>query len=145
MAGTHMLIGIGESLISALVLLAIERTRPEMTGDAATGPRQSWPQLVRYGLLATFGLAIFVAPFACPWPDGLERVAAQLGFGDKTAQSMWPAVARHYQAPGIGWAAGATAVAGAAGSLIVFAGAIVLGRLLVPRATVKTPDPAPPS
>ena len=29
------------------------------------------------------GLAVFVAPFACPWPDGLESVAARLGFEHK--------------------------------------------------------------
>jgi cobalt/nickel transport system permease protein len=134
MAGTHMLIGVGEGLISALVFLAIQRTRPEMISEnGESGPPQRRGELLRYGLLVTLGVAIFVAPFACPWPDGLERVAGRLGFARKTAQPLLHALAPDYQAPGIHWAVGATAVAGAAGCLIVFALALLLGRLLVPK------------
>jgi cobalt/nickel transport system permease protein len=134
MAGTHMLIGVGEGLISALVFLAIQRIRPEMiAGNGEPGQPRRRGELVRYGLLVSLGVAIFVAPFACPWPDGLERVAARLGFEHKTAQPLLHALAPDYQVPGIHWAVGATAIAGAAGSLIVFALALLLGRLLVPK------------
>jgi len=134
MAGTHILIGVGEGLISALVLLAIERTRPEMiAGTAGTDQPQRWGELVRYGLLVTLGIAIFVAPFACPWPDGLDHVAASLGFEHKTAAPLLPSPAPGYLIPGIHWAVGATAIAGAAGALIVFALAFLLGRLLAPK------------
>jgi len=134
MAGTHMLIGVGEGLISALVFLAIQRTRPEMiAGTGEPGQPRRRGELVRYGLLATLGVAIFVAPFACPWPDGLERVAARLGFEHKTAPPLLHAPAPDYQAPGVHWAVGATAIAGAAGSLIVFALALLLGWLLAPK------------
>jgi cobalt/nickel transport protein len=77
-------------------------------------------------------VAIFVAPFACPWPDGLESVAAKLGFARKAIQSAVPAPAPGYQVPGVRWAAGATAVAGAAGAVIVFGLALLLARSLVP-------------
>ena len=134
MAGTHILIGIGEGLISALVFLAIERTRPEMIAETAEpGQPQRWGEMVRYGLLVTLGVAIFVAPFACSWPDGLDHVADSLGFNHKTAAPLLPAPAPDYHFPGIHSAVGATAVAGAAGALIVFALAFLLGRLLVPR------------
>jgi cobalt/nickel transport system permease protein len=134
MAGTHMLIGVGEGLISALVFLAILRTRPDMiAGTAEPGQPRRRGELLRYGLLVTLGVAVFVAPFACPWPDGLERVAARLGFEHRTAPSLFPAPAPDYRTPGIHWAVGATAIAGAAGSLIVFALALLLGRLLVPK------------
>ena len=82
-------------------------------------------------------MAIFVAPFACSWPDGLESVAARLGFKYRAVSSFFAALAPDYQVPGVHWAVGATALAGAAGALVVFAVAIALGRLLVPR-TVKT-------
>ena len=133
MAGTHILMGIGEGLISARVFLAIERTRPDMiAGTVGPDQPQRWGELVRYGLLVSLGVAIFVAPFACPWPDGLEHVAASLGFKHKAAPPLLPAPAPDYHFPGIHSAVGATAIAGAAGALIVFALALLLGRLLAP-------------
>jgi cobalt/nickel transport system permease protein len=133
MTSVHMAIGVGEGLISALVLLAIQRVRPDLSsevcGAASTRP---WGELVCYGLLVTLGVAIFVAPFACPWPDGLESVAAKLGFGRRTVEAVVPALAPGYQVPGIRSAAGATALAGAAGAVIVFGLALLLARSLVP-------------
>lgn len=35
------------------------------------------------GLLIALLLALFIAPFSSHWPDGLERVAKQLGFAGK--------------------------------------------------------------
>ena len=114
MTGTHMLIGIGEGLISALVFLAILRTRPDMiAGTESTAPGR-WGEMAAYGLLAVVGLAVFVAPFASPLPDGLERVAQQLGFEHRAAEPLLPAPAPDYTAPGVHWAVGATAIAGAA-------------------------------
>jgi len=148
MAGTHMLIGIGEGLISALVFLAIQRARPDLILEAGTEAKSGHrAEIVRYGLLATLGIAVFVAPFACSWPDGLESVAARLGFEHPIAKPLLPVPAPDYHAPGISWTVGATAVAGAAGSLVVFALALVLGRWLVPaRAPIpvvsgRTADP----
>jgi cobalt/nickel transport system permease protein len=136
MAGVHMLIGIGEGLISALVYLAVQRARPDLiTETTQPGQPPRTGELVRYGLLATLGIVIFVAPFACSWPDGLEFVAAKLGFEHRTAHPLLPAPAPDYQVPGIHWAAGATALAGAAGALIVFVLAFLLGRFLVPKQT----------
>ena len=133
MTTVHMVIGVGEGLISALVLLAIQRVRPdlssEVSGAASTRP---WGELVCYGLLVTLGVAIFVAPFACPWPDGLEAVAAKLGFEHRAVEGAVPALAPGYQVPGVRWAAGATALAGAAGTVVVFGLALLLARSLVP-------------
>lgn len=132
MTGTHMLIGLGEGLISALAFLAIQRTRPELTleGRGQEEPKRLG-ELILFGLLAVLGLAVFVAPFACPWPDGLEAVAAKIGFEHAAVKPLLAAPAPDYQVPGIGWAAAATAVAGSAGSLVVFVLALTLGRVLV--------------
>ncbi|HOW79103.1 MAG TPA: energy-coupling factor ABC transporter permease [Verrucomicrobiota bacterium] len=138
LTGTHMIIGVGEGLISALVLLAVLRARPDLAsepGDAASPGRGG--ELVRYGLLAALGLALFVAPFACPWPDGLESVAARLGFEHRAAPPAIAAPAADYQAPGVSWAVGATALAGAAGTVIVFGLAGLLAWSLVPRPEEK--------
>ena len=168
MAGVHMLIGVGEGLISALAFLAIVRTRPEVIAETPIdlprwGERTREPvgdpekrlartlappdrsgrskstgyaEWVGYGLLATLGIAVFVAPFACPWPDGLEAVAAKLGFEHQAAPLRF-APAPDYQIPGIHWAVAATAIAGAAGSLVVFGLALLLGRWLVPKQAVN--------
>lgn len=133
MAGVHVIIGIGEGLISALVLLFIQRTRPELVATAAGAPGHArLGEFVGYGILVALGLAVFVAPFASSWPDGLAFVAATLGFGQHAGPPLLSAPVADYRMPGVGWAAGATALAGAIGALVVFGLALLLGRLLVP-------------
>jgi len=171
MATVHMLIGIGEGLISALVFVAILRMRPELAGEAsgAAQPRRLTPvreavgvrrvpplstsqsagiprtpnasrtrvmgqysELLCYGLLAALGIAIFVAPFACSSPDGLEAVAARLGFEHKAVHQVVGALAPGYHVQGARWAAGATAIAGAVGTFVAFGLAQLLARSLVP-------------
>jgi cobalt/nickel transport system permease protein len=138
MAGVHMLIGVGEGLIGALVFLGILRMRPDLA-NGTDHPAGTMPQrgLVAYGLLVALGLAVFVAPFACPWPDGLESVAANLGFEHRVAESPLAAPAADYLVPGIRNAAAATAMAGAVGSLIVLGLAWLLGRALVRKTDAK--------
>lgn len=74
------------------------------------------------GLFAALILAIFLSPFASSSPDGLERVAEDKGFlekgeGEPVAKSLIP----DYAFPGIKNEKVATAVAGAVGTLCVFA------------------------
>ncbi len=136
MAGIHMLIGLGEGLISALVFAAVARTRPDLLSTTAVErPSRRW---MLYGSLVALGLAIFVAPFACPWPDGLESVAASLGFEHHAEANLLPAPAPDYVLPGIPWGVAATAAAGVIGSLIVLGLAWWLGRILV-----ASPDAEP--
>jgi cobalt/nickel transport system permease protein len=132
MAGVHMVIGLGEGLISALAFAAIARTRPEIVAERTPALGGTLPGgALRYGLLVALGLAVFVAPFACPWPDGLASVAARLGFDGHGTSTIVHAVAPDYRFPGIHSAAGATALAGALGTLVVFGLALVLGRVVV--------------
>jgi cobalt/nickel transport system permease protein len=139
MASVHMFVGIGEGVISALVLLSIQRTRPDLIANGGrAGGAAGWREFVGYGLLVALGLSAFVAPFACSWPDGLEFVAEKLGFERHATQPVLPAPVPDYEMPGIQWAAGATALGGAAGSLIVFGLALLLGRLLVPKQAVES-------
>lgn len=135
MTGIHMIIGLGEGAISALVFAAVARARPELVdgaapvsaADPATGSGRG---LVKYGLLASLGVALFAAPFACPWPDGLEAVAATLGF-EHAAREAAPAPMPDYLFPWIGNEGMATAAAGVVGALVVFALAVLLSRLVV--------------
>lgn len=137
MASVHMVIGLGEGLIGALAFLAVGRARPELVAERGADGRLA-SGILRYGLLAALGLAVFVAPFASPWPDGLEAVAAKLGFAQQETPAVLHAPAPDYRWPGIHSAAGATALAGALGTLLVFGLALLLGRMLVR----KSPDEA---
>jgi cobalt/nickel transport system permease protein len=141
MTGTHMLVGIGEGAISALAYLAIQRTRPDLipelakSAKSAKSDRHAAPrrrgELLGYGLLVALAIAVFVAPFACPLPDGLQVVAAKLGFDQRSAGTAFHGVAPDYRMTGIHSAAGATALAGALGTVVVFGLAVLLGHVLV--------------
>jgi cobalt/nickel transport system permease protein len=165
MAGVHMLIGIGEGAITALVLAAIARSRPELLGLAAplgmmpapsgdlspanapalpspaalgTMGKEKVAGLVVLGLVISLGLALFVAPFACSWPDGLDKTAELLGFKDKEAAGrLIAAPVPDYKMPGISSQGLATALAGAAGTIFAFGLAWGLARVLVPKAKAQ--------
>jgi len=135
MAGVHALIGVGEALITTLVVVAIRRARPEILSEAgpmATGRPAA--EMVAFGLLIALGLAMFVAPFASSWPDGLERVAARLGFQHRAVPTpLVPSPMADYSVPRLGQAAWSTALAGGIGTGLVFLLALGVTWLLVVR------------
>ena len=138
MAGVHMLIGIGEGLITALVILAIARLRADLLDDTTPAVATPVTAFVGFSLVAALGLAIFVAPFACPWPDGLEKVAGTIGFEHHAMEKpLLPAPIPDYTMPGIHSAVVATALAGVIGTVIVFALSWVLARVLIPQPTAE--------
>jgi hypothetical protein len=138
MVNVHMLIGLGEGLITALIISAILKVRPELIpnvdSSVAGTPTPARGDVWIPGLLVALGLAIFVSPFACPWPDGLERVASRLGFEHhaQTAPFLNTPMAE-YRIPGIGNPVLATALAGAIGTLLVFVLSWLLARWLSSR------------
>ena len=88
MAGVHMVMGVGEALITTLVVLAISRTRPEILADGADGlPPRGVGEAVVFGLVISLGLGMFVSPLASTWPDGVKTVAATLGFLGRAVQT----------------------------------------------------------
>ena len=139
MAGVHMLIGVAEGVITALVLAATWKARPELLDDSpAARPWRSYKPVLVYGGTIAMGLALFVSPFASKWPDGLERTAEVLGLRDKeqgAENRPVPAPAPDYKIPGIGSPALATSIAGVAGTVLVFGLSWGLARALVPRKT----------
>lgn len=140
MTGIHLIIGVGEGLISGMVYAAVQRARPELVNPIIPEPegRRSKETLI-YGLLVSLGLAVFLAPFACPWPDGLEEVAEKLGFAQSAVVPSVPAIAPDYMFPGIASAPLATAVAGAVGCVIVFGVSLLLARMLIPASRQSAP------
>jgi len=134
MTGVHLLIGLGEGAISALVFYAVVKSRPELANNTPAQPARSF---VGYGLLVAIGIALFVAPFACRWPDGLAAVATKLGFEHAAKQAVAAPMA-DYAMPGVGSAGLATALAGVVGALVAFGLAVLLSRLLVKNESVPT-------
>jgi cobalt/nickel transport system permease protein len=134
MAGVHMLVGVGEGLITGLVLVAIARVRPELLRPGhSAAPGRSIGTLLAYGGLVTLALALFASPLASSWPDGLEQVAATLGFGDRGRSPVLPAPLPDYEVPGLPWSPLGTSVAAGLGTVAAFGLAWLLARVLVPR------------
>jgi cobalt/nickel transport system permease protein len=155
MGAVHALIGVGEALITALVVLAVQRTRPELLapagrggpGRAGTDPPSGLAgsggdgerigvgrEALAYGLLVSAGIAVFVAPWASPWPDGLERVAGRLGFSGRALEPpLTPSPVPDYAVPGIASDGLATALAGLLGIAVVFLLAFGAARLVAAR------------
>jgi cobalt/nickel transport system permease protein len=128
MVDVHMIIGIGEGLATGLILLAVLRARPQLiAGNQNTSHALRYSD-IGYAVLICLGLALFVAPFACSWPDGLETLGEQFGLRAKTIAAPLSG----YQLPFIGSAPGATAVAGTIGTVVAFIAAYMLARAVVP-------------
>lgn len=82
-------------------------------------------------LLAAILLALLLAPFASPWPDGLEKVAKERGFIEKgEVEPALRSPVPDYILPGIKNEKVATAVAGVLGIIVVFGVAYGLAALL---------------
>ena len=82
-------------------------------------------------------IALFLSPWASSFPDGLERVAADLGFIKKAEEpgvSVWEkSPLPDYKLPGVQNERWATGLAGLVGTLAITAIAWGLARLLKKR------------
>jgi len=110
MTGWHLLIGIGEGLITATTIGYLIKVRPDLV-ENRTG--LDWRSLTVLGMVA-IALVVFLSPFASALPDGLERVAHDLGFiGSET--SVFDALIPDYAVPGLKDERLTTVVAGLVG------------------------------
>jgi cobalt/nickel transport system permease protein len=130
MLGVHALIGLGEALITVAALAFITQTRPDLLGAAEVKARggRGWA----WAGLAIALVVILFSPFASGDPDGLERVAEDIGFIEQGVDAPYQLLP-DYTVPFLGETALSTIVSGAIGALVVAALAIVLGRLLQQR------------
>lgn len=140
MTNVHLLIGIVEGVATGLVVLAVLRARPDLVQNVSTKVPATRLSLVAYSLLLAVGMAVFVAPFACSWPDGLESVARAPGFESHATPSPLAAPMASYQLPFIGSATVATALAGLIGTLCAFIAAYAMARMLVPALSPRKKD-----
>jgi len=135
MAGVHALIGVGEGLITVGALALVTAVRP----DLVEGAREQAPGGLRWAVLG-LGLALLLtllSPLASPHPDGLERVAENLGFIE-AAQDAPYEVVPDYTFPGVPSEALATIAAGVAGTIVVFGIAVAVAALYRRQAVARS-------
>ncbi len=123
MASVHVLIGVGEGIISLAIIGALLSTRPDLVAGAAdlrgASVGSSRGTVIVGALLATL-LAFGVAPLASGDPDGLERVAIDLGFVDTAADpGTVSSPLANYVVDGLGDSALSIGLAGVAGAVVV--------------------------
>ncbi len=141
MTSVHMVIGIGEALITVTVVGAVLAARPDLvkTWDlplegrrrpvAGRGRRRLG--FVTGGLVVALAVAVFLSPFASSAPDGLQRVAQDKGFAHAVAQPRWRYSPLHdYALPGLPRGAVSTAVAAGLGTLLLFGSALGAGMMI---------------
>jgi cobalt/nickel transport system permease protein len=125
MLGVHALIGIGEAIITVAAMTFIERTRPDLLNAEGTTARggRGW---ILAGILVSL-LAVFLSPLASADPDGLERVATEIGFIE-AGQSAPYEILPDYTIPVLGETALSTVFAGIVGILFVLGILFLVGR-----------------
>lgn len=124
MAGIHLLIGIGEGLITTGALAFLFAARPDLLqARDSTGKSTIW-----VGGLVIAAILAVISPLASANPDGLEWVAEEKGFIE-AAQGPLYNIIPDYVLPGISNEAVATILAGLVGIIIV-AGSMLAVTLL---------------
>ncbi len=124
MVGVHAFIGLGEALITVAALSFVLSTRPDLIDASAAAGGRMWS-------VVGVGIALCVAalsPLASAAPDGLERVAEDLGFSGSATGAPFVLLG-DYVVPGVEDPAIATILAGALGVAVVLGFAIAASRL----------------
>lgn len=133
MTTVHALIGLGEGLITAAAAGLVLASRPALVRAGAQAPGGRVSTAVLLGLAAVFVVAA-LSPWASPSPDGLESVAERIGFLEQAQGAPFHLLA-DYSIPIMANPALATMVAVLLGALVVFAAAVVVGRVAARRHT----------
>jgi cobalt/nickel transport system permease protein len=143
MALVHSVIGLGEALITGLVVRFILLARPDFIYRdpkegldpelPATAPPLHWLSTSIAGLGVALAVAVFLSPLASALPDGLEFVGQRLGLlPQDSPPSPIPVPMPDYQLPlpSLEYIKAATALAGLIGTIVVFVMSWSLARVL---------------
>ncbi|NET74176.1 MAG: cobalt transporter [Sphaerospermopsis sp. SIO1G2] len=128
MTGVHILIGVGEGLITGGVLAYLATARPDLL-PGEEGKFEGWLTPI-IGILLVAGL---ISLFASAWPDGLEKVAENLGFidlGEQVRISV-PTPLADYGIEGFGQVG--TSIAGVVGAGVCFIIAFGIAKVMKPK------------
>ena len=139
MLGVHAVIGLGEALVTVAALAFITQVRPDLLVMETVKARGGFGWVIG-GLILALVVVLF-SPWASADPDGLERVAEDIGFIEQGAAAPYE-ILPDYTIPFLGETAVSTIIAGLVGALLVTVVAIGLGRWLRRPAVVR-PEQSP--
>lgn len=125
MLGIHALIGIGEALITVAALAFILQSRPDLLGENSESAKGSRGWVIAGGLVTL--VVVLLSPLASSDPDGLERVASDLGLLQLAGDSAYT-ILPDYTLPFIGATPASTVIAGIIGIIVVGAIIVLLGQ-----------------
>jgi len=125
MLTVHALIGLGEALITVAALAFILQTRPDLLGENSASAKGSRGWVVA-GMLISIAV-VLLSPLASVDPDGLERVAGDLGFLSKGSSAPF-AIIPDYTLPVLGNTPLSTIFAGMIGVIVVGVVILLLGQ-----------------
>lgn len=123
MGGIHMLIGIGEGLITVGALAFLAAARSDLLQGRPA--QQAGRTAVWIGGLVIAALLAVLSPLASSHPDGLEWVAEKYGFISAAQEPVYRIIP-DYLFPGVSDEALATILAGVVGVIIVFGVALAV-------------------
>jgi cobalt/nickel transport system permease protein len=154
MVGVHLLIGIGEGVISALVVGAVMAARPDLVYGARDLSRAQMAERPRVGMrgfiigagLVALVFAAVVSQFAAPDPDGLERVAEDQGFIDSAQDhALAGGPFADYATQGVGNETLSLAIAGIVGVVITLLIGLGIAYAVRDRSTRASPSSSTPA
>jgi len=125
MLTVHALIGLGEALITVAALTFILQTRPDLIGENSESAKGSRGWVLAGSLISL--AVVLLSPLASANPDGLERVAGDLGFLGKGASASYQLIP-DYTLPVLGNTSLSTIAAGMIGIIVVGAIIVLLGQ-----------------
>jgi len=134
MLGVHLLIGIGEALITVAAFAFITQVRPDILRPQSAEGNGKYGWVIVGSIISL--LVVLISPFASTDPDGLERVAENLGFlgqAQDTPFSFLP----DYTIPFLGETEFSTIVAGLVGIIIIGLIAFFIGKAVQKPAPVE--------
>jgi cobalt/nickel transport system permease protein len=124
MLWVHALIGVGEALITVFALGFIMQTRPDLLGEGSESAKASQVWVWVGGAIAL--AVVLFSPLASTDPDGLNRVASDLGFINNAQSGSGPFAG--YSIPFLASASLSKIAAGALGIIVVGIVVVLIGR-----------------
>ena len=126
MGGVHIVIGLGEALITIGALAFLYASRRDLLQSAESTSKGN--QTIWIGGMVIAVILAVISPLASSNPDGLEWVAEKYGFLESARQPLFNIIP-DYSFPGISNGSLATIVAGVIGLLIVMIVTLVVAYL----------------
>ena len=129
----HMLIGLGEAVITVAALSFVLQARPDLLGENSESAKGSRGWIIA-GIAISL-IVVFLSPLASTDPDGLNRVATDLGFINSARSNAGPLAG--YVIPFLANVSLSKIVAGAIGISAVLVLAVLTGRTLQKKTSIQ--------